>query len=308
MRKILIFAFTIVLILAAGSVFAGKYKAEDISASSGVKHTILVSDYSQSKVLYVSEDGKILWDYPAPVTQDVWMLPNGNFLLTYVRGVQEVTRKKEVVWEYKSPDGTEIHNCQPLPNGRVMIAECGTSRIIEVDKSGVIRKQLKLDNNSPDVHLMFRMARKLDNGNYLVAFCGEYMVKEFNGDGELVRTIKTPGNVYSAIRLPNGNTLIGCGDGHKVIEVDRKDKIVWKIDENDIPGIPLTFVAGVQRLPNGNTIVCNWGGRGLFGKQAHAYEITRDKKVVWKLDDNKQFLAITNIYLMDDFGKRKVFR
>ncbi|MHB0998745.1 MAG: beta-propeller domain-containing protein [Armatimonadota bacterium] len=302
MKKQIIIALLITFVLFTSTAQAKKAKAVDISAQSGIRHTFICADYVQNKYLLVSAEGKILWDYDIAVPQDVWVLPNGNFLLSNIRGAQEVTKGKRVVWEYKSPDGTEVHNCQPLPNGRVMIAECGTSRIIEVDRAGVIRKELKLDNAAPNVHLQFRMARKLSNGNYLVAYCGENAVKELNSDGEIIRTIKAPTGVYSAIRLPNGNTLIGGGYGCKVIEVDPKDRIVWQIDENDIPGIPLRFVAGVQRLSNGNTIVSNWGGSHI-GEQPHVFEITRDKKVVWKLDDYKHFLAITNIFLMDDPDK-----
>lgn len=278
---------------------AAQSKAVDISDKSGVKHAFLACDYSQNKDFIVGSDGKVLWEYDLPVPQDGWVLPSGNLLLSNIRGVQEVTRGKKIVWEYKSPDGTEIHNCQPLPNGRVLIAENGTKRIIEVDRAGVIRKELKIDTITPDTHMHFRMARKLANGNYLIAFVGEHVVREFNTDGEIVREIKTPGDCYSAVRLPNGNTLIGCGDGHKVIEVDPKDKIVWSLEENDIPGIPLRFAAGVQRLPNGNTTVCNWGGHGHIGKQPLIFEITRDKKVVWKVDDHKTFRAISSMFLMD---------
>lgn len=302
MKKYAIIALLAAVALCPSLGQAREAKAVDISAQSGVRHTVLCADYCQNKYLVVSTEGKILWDYDAPVPQDAWVLPNGNFLLTNIRGVQEVTKDKRVVWEYKSPDGTEVHNCQPLPNGRVMIAECGTSRIIEVDRGGVIRKELKLDNGAPDVHSQFRMVRKLANGHYLTAYYGEDAVKELDEDGVVIHTIQTPGNPYGAIRLPNGNTLIGCGDGHRVIEIDRKDRIVWRVEENDIPGIPLRFVAGVQRLPNGNTIVSNWGGHGHIGEQPLVFEITRDKKVVWKIDDRKHFVALANIYLMDGPG------
>jgi len=101
------------------------------------------------------------------------------------------------------------------------------------------------------------------------------------------------------VRLPDGNTLIACGDAHTLIEVDAHDKVVWRIDENELPGNPLRFVAGVQRLPNGNTVVCNWGGHGHRGKQPQVFEVTRDKKVVWQVFDNKQFRLFSSIHLLD---------
>ena len=286
-------------------------KPVDISATSGIKHPFICSDNGQSKDFVISADGKIEFEWPAVHGQDVWALPNGNYLMSHIRGAQEVTKDGNIVWEYKSPEGTEVHNCQPLPNGRVMITENGTCRIMEIDRAGVIRKSLKIDTTVTGVHDQFRNARKLANGNYLVAFMGENAVKEFNNDGELIRTIKTPGNCFCAVRLPSGNTLIACGDGHKLMEVDKKDKVVWSIDENEIPGHPLRFVAGVQRLPNGNTVVCNWGGHGYVGQQPLIFEITRDKKVVWKFDDYARFKTISSVQLLDvpgDVTKWEILR
>jgi hypothetical protein len=67
---------------------------------------------------------------------------------------------------------------------------------------------------------------------------------------------------YSAIRLANGNTLIGGGNNHSVLEVDRAGKIVWQVNQNDLPGITLAWITCVDRLPNGNTHIGNCQHRG----------------------------------------------
>jgi hypothetical protein len=43
-------------------------------------------------------------------------------------------------------------------------------------------------------------------------------------------------SVFSAIRLANGNTLIGTGNGHSVLEVTPKKEIVWKVAQREAPG------------------------------------------------------------------------
>ena len=287
-------------LLAAAVCLAGLFpagvSAEDAPA---VRHPFLCADNGRAMVYRVSEDGKVEWEYPAPGGQDVWQLPNGNVLLTHVRGVKEVTPEKNVVWEYRSPDGTEIHNCQPLLDGGVFLVECGTRRLMELDRAGKPRKELIIEVQTADVHRQVRIARKLANGHYLLALNKERVVQELDGDGKVVRVIPVPGDPFVAVRLPNGNTLIGCGDGHRVVEVDAKDQVVWQIAENELPGIPLRFVAGVQRLPNGNTVVCNWGGHGHLGKQPLIFEVTPEKKVVWQMADHQQFRAISNVYLLD---------
>jgi hypothetical protein len=276
--------------------------AEEPKSAPAVRHSFICSDNGLGKVLVVSAEGAIQWEYPVQHGQDVWALPSGNYLFSHVRGAKEVTPDKKVVWEYKSPDGTEVHTCQPLPDGAVLISECGTSRIIEVDRQGQIRKEIRIETAAKGVHTQFRNARKLQNGNYLVTLNGDRAVREYDGQGKVIRTISVPGNPFAALRLPNGNTLIACGDGHKLIEVDPQDKVVWKIEENEIPGHPLRFVAGIQVLPSGNIVVCNWGGHGYVGKQPLVFEVTREKKVLWQVDDYKQFRTISSIMLLDVKG------
>jgi len=242
----------------------------------------------------------IEWDFDVPVGQDVWRLPNGNYLVSHVRGAWEVTPEKQTVWRYDSPEGTEVHTCQPLPDGNVMVIECGTSRIVEVDRAGQIVKEVKLKTSTANVHLQFRNGRKLANGHYVVAFVGENRLVEVDAEGNEVWSYTTPGNCFAGVRLPNGNTLIPCGDGHKLIEINPQNEIVWQIDENELPGNPLRFVAGVERLPNGNTVVCNWGGHGYVGQQPLIFEVTRDKQVVWRLDDQEHFRTISHVMLLDE--------
>ena len=65
-----------------------------------------------------------------------------------------------------------------------------------------------------------------------------------------------------------------CGDDHRVIEVDGQGSVVWQVTEHEIPGNQLGFAAGLQRLPNGNTIICNWPGHGgVPANQPQAFEL-----------------------------------
>jgi hypothetical protein len=48
------------------------------------------------------------------------------------------------MWEYKADKNSEVHSCQPLSNGHVLILECGSSRLMEVDRDVKIAKEIKL--------------------------------------------------------------------------------------------------------------------------------------------------------------------
>lgn len=260
------------------------------------------TDYTQGKVFIVDASGKAVWSYDAPNANDVWVLPNGNLLFNTGHGVKEVTREKEVVFSYEST--SEIYACQRLANGNTFIGECNSGRLLEVSPSGQIVKQVHLLADGQDGgHSYMRNARRLPDGSYLVCHFGAQVVREYDSNGKLVREIPAPGGPHSAIRLPNGNTLISSGDMNgavpRVFEVSPTGKTVWQVSGDELPGISLKFMAGIQRLPNGNTVMCNWLGHDHFGQAPHIIEVTPDKRVVWVFADHETMKTVSSFQLLD---------
>ncbi len=263
-------------------------------------HPFLCCDYNDGAVKLVSGDGRIEWSHPCKAPQDCWRLPNGHFLLCHVAGVTEVTLEHRVIWEYQAPKESEVHSCQPLPNGRTLVVEGGTQRILELDSQGHIAASIPLSSKpGTHAHNQYRGTRKLANGHYLVCFKGENRVVELDAQGKELRSIPVSGDPHAAVPLEGGRLLITCGDGHKVIEVDDAGRTLWELNELDIPGNPLRLTAGCQRLPNGNTVICNYLGHGHVGTQPCVFEITRDKRLVWFFRDDAHFKTINQIQLLD---------
>lgn len=264
-------------------------------------HPFACTDYSQGKVFLVSADGKVEWDYPAANCNDLWVLPNGNLLFNTGHGVREVTRAKQVVFDYQSK--SEIYACQRLTNGHTFVGECNAGRLLEVSPSGQILKEIRLLPGGKDGgHGYMRNARRLENGHYLVAHYSEQVVREYDPAGIVLRAIPAVGGPHSVVRVPNGHTLISCGDqtgGSRVFEVDEAGNTVWEVKANELPGVSLKFVAGLQRLPNGNTVICNWLGHGQFGKAPHLVEVTPDKRVIWSFADHELMKTISSVQLLD---------
>ena len=206
-----------------------------------------------------------------------------------------------MVFDYQSK--SEVYACQRLANGNTFIGECNSGRLLEVEPSGHVAKELRLLPEGKDGgHLYMRNARCLANGHYLVTHYGEQVVREYDANGKPVLSIPATGGPHSAARLPNGHTLITCGDqpgGSRVFEADRTGKVVWEVQGDDLPGISLKFVAGFQRLPNGNTLISNWLGHGQFGKAPHLIEIAKDKRVVWTFADHQNLRTISSVQLLD---------
>jgi len=294
-----------ILFLLLSCIFCVNSQTKDslgtIQGNALIQHPFVCTDYTGGKVYIISKEGKVDWEYPAEHCNDIWILPNGNLLFNTGNGVKEVTRKKEIVFSYESK--SEIYACQRLLDGNTFIGECNSGLLLEVSPEGKIIKHVKLLPDGVDGgHFFMRNARKLLNGNFLVAHYGLDKVCEYDSSGKMIMEIPIKGGPHSVIRLPNGNTLIACSDHDgdpRIVEVDKSGNITWQLLKNDLPGIELKFMTGMQCLPNGNLVLTNWLGHNQFGKAPHAFEITRDKKVVWVYNDNSVLKTMSSIQLLD---------
>ncbi len=261
----------------------------------GAGRRLLEADDSKQRLAIVAADNSLEWELKVGAIHDAAVLPNGNILLQQGwQKVVEVTPSKKTVWEYDAGkmngnEGkrVEVHAFQRLDNGLTMIVESGPARI---------------KVNNPNAHSDTRLVRKLANGDYLVAHEADGTVRQYDPAGKVIWEYEIPlfgkapkgghgpegfGNsVFSAIRLPNGNTLIGGGNGHCVLELTPKKEIVWKVEQNDLPGITLAWVTRVERLPNGNTMI---GNCHAGPDNPQFIEVTPDKKVVWTFKDFTNF-------------------
>jgi len=268
-------------------------------AAAAVSHRFLCCDYQGGKVAMVGADGSVEWEFSAKTPQDCWLLPNKNILFCHANGVKEVSPDRQVVWEYQAPAQAQCHSCQPLPDGHVLVAECGMSRLVEAGRDGKAAREIKIASQAKNMGHQFRGSRRTADGHYWVCLMDEQKIVELAPDGTLLQTIPVAGFPHAAIKLPNGNLLVTLGDTGKVIELDPGHKIVWQLDKEELPGNPLRLPAGAQRLPNGNTIICNYLPGPFMGKQPQAFEVTRDKKVVWEFKDHARFKTVNQIYLLD---------
>ena len=65
-------------------------------------------------------------------------------------------------------------------------------------------------------------------------------------------------------------------DGSRVIEVNPETKeIVWEFKEENPVDFYTTYIGGCQRLPNGNTLICE-------GAMGRLFEVTAKGEVVWE--------------------------
>ncbi|MFK7779155.1 MAG: hypothetical protein QM501_13700 [Gimesia sp.] len=264
-----------------------------------IKHSFLGVGKANRAVI-IGEEGKVEWKFNMPAS-DGWVLPNGNVLLALYGtkdfpngGVVEVDRKtKKIVFQYKGRQ-KETSTVQPLADGTFLVAELGPEpRALIINDRGEVLKTTPFQCQKKNVHMQTRMLRQLPNGNYIAPHLFDFAVKEYNPDtGAVVRSIATDERgrakrdwPFTAIRLKNGNTLIACTNGNRVIETDAAGKIVWSVTNEDLGEKLIDDACGTQRLPNGNTVISSYHAAG---DQVKLFEVTRDKKVVWRYSGMKR--------------------
>lgn len=291
-------------------------------ADAAAGHRILLQGREQLAI--VDAEGKIEWQMPWGGVHDLHLLRDGHILVQ--QGAAKIAEidpaTKAVVWSYDSATQNgnagkrvEVHAFQPLDDGRLMIAESGVARIIEIDRQGTLLKEIKLKINHPHPHTDTRLARKLAGGNYLVCHERDGTVREYDGTlGEIVWEYEVPlfgrqpvgghgpeafGNkCFAAVRLSGGNTLISTGNGHSVLEVTPDKKIIWQIGQHDLPGITLAWVTALEVLANGHYLIGNCHA-GADNPQLIELD-PRTKQVIWTFHDFARFgNDVSNTLILD---------
>jgi outer membrane protein assembly factor BamB len=216
-----------------------------------------------NRVIVVSKNGHIVWQYgqdggvagsgPNQLNVPVaaTFLPNGHILITDQSNerVIEVTRKKQIVWQYGVAGAVGIDPCAN-PAG--------------VDDGGLTNP------NSAEL---------LENGHLLIADENNNRAIEVNRDSKKIIHTFTAGCTVSGVafasRLANGNTLLTDSNNSRIVEVDPNDNVVWQYVTNTRMGsITAPLPTRAVRLRNGNTLISD-----QFNNQV--IEVDHNKNVVF---------------------------
>ena len=264
-----------------------------VSAADTVTHSFLGVGKANQAVI-VDDSGKVVWKLAKPAS-DGWVLPNGNVLLALYStpgfpngGAIEVDRQtKKTIFAYQGQQ-KETSTVQKLADGNYLVVELGPEpQAVVVNPSGNVVRSTPLACQKKNFHMQTRMLRVLPNGNYLAPHLLDFAVKEYDpANGKVLSMFPTDDRgrgkrdwPFTAIRLSNGNTLIACTNGNRIIEVNAGGDIVWSVDNEDIGENLFDDACGAQRLSNGNTVISSYHAKGDAVK---LFEVTRDKKVVWR--------------------------
>lgn len=271
------------------------------------------------KTYIMEADGKASWTYPAS-TRDGYVLDDGTIILTLSKSKRykggavikiDTVNTETLLWEGTQ---SEVNSAQPTPEGSFVITEAGSNpRLLEVSPDGEVIVEFPLACQRENHHMQTRMARKLSDGTYLAPHLLDFAVFHYDRDGKVLGKLDTtvPGDTehefhtwpFTAIRHGDGHTLVCCTHGNRVVDFDRDGKIVWTLTNDDLPGDWLQDPCGGQVLPSGNIVITSYAAGRADPNAPKLFEVTRDKKVVWKYTDGQQ-VGIHHFQLITTNGKK----
>jgi hypothetical protein len=277
--------------------------------------------------MFLVKGGKVVWSYEIPRKDeknaqesefsDMHMLSNGDIVFAYKTGWRKINQAKETIYDYRCPKTdqgwNECHSAQPIGPDKVLFMENGTPharlRLYNI-KTGQYEMEHEVRTKEPvdqkSVHGQFRNVRMTAAGTYLISHMNLGKVIEYDKDWKEIWSCDAT-SVWHAVRLKNGNTLISGNQNAFAREINPKGEIVWEIKDGDLPGIKINSVHQAHRLPNGNTVICNWTARVKrenWPTIVQIIEVTPDKKAVWAFREwtNPDLGPASCIQLLDQPG------
>lgn len=238
----------------------------------------------QTASVYEMEwDGKVVWEYADPwLHHDHERLPNGNTLL--------------ILWERMSEDltsrirgGYVSEDDNPRMLGDV---------ILEVDPKGeVVHRWNSWEHLDVEEDVICPLEHRMEwsHGNSIYTTPdGDWLLSMRRLDTIAVIDRETGdfkwrwgrgviSHQHDAKFLPSGNVMLFDNGAHnrgpafsRVLEIDPESKeIVWSYQANPAFSMYSFMGSGADRLPNGNTLICECQSGRMF-------EVTHDRTVVWE--------------------------
>ena len=234
------------------------------------------------RVFAFDSAGIVIWQAQAPGNvHDVSILRNGNVLIAAGGFAREISPTGKVIWEYRPENqaGGGVFSVQRLKNGNTVVGENSTGKILEFNSAGKVIRTIQTSWNTKNKHHQMRLVRKTASGKFLCCTSGDKLFRVFDQNGRICLSITGKNICFKAIELKSGNYLVSWLD--EIIEYDQVGKKVWSFSRQDIKDQHISMMTGIDELESGNIVVGTYSSYNKNRKGIAAFEITKDKKIVW---------------------------
>ena len=251
-------------------------------------------------------ESNVVWSYRCRVDHDFavldgslsgQVLANGNILVHTITEnvwpalgpelkrqpyIIEVTRDKELAWEWRGEEHLEELQELLTPEGWQHVMDRATGQFA-FDWAHNNTCQVIPPNATYDKEKAAGGPIRFQPGNIFFSYRSNDVIGVIERETGKIVWAWGPGILdgqHKPHMLANGNVLIFDNGPlrkySRVIELDPlTEQIEWeytgKPDHEFLSGA----ISGAQRLPNGNTLICDGGNRRLF-------EVTPDQEIVWE--------------------------
>ncbi len=241
-------------------------------------------------ILLIDESGEILRKITENVGNmgDCQFLSNGNILYADADSVKEIDPSGNRVREFTDPTGGKdfTFSAQRLPDGSTVVGVNNANQIFEYDADGKLVKTIDCAfTDQPGSHHNNRWVRKTSSGTYLVAHKQKGTIAEYDGSGKILKTMAIPGKeVYGVAEVPETGEIYGTFLD-AIVLFDRNGLEIWRCSKEDLPQLELTWICSIFIRKNGNLVLGNYAANRDGVHAVCAFEITREKEVVWSWRD-----------------------
>lgn len=280
----------------------GVWEVQGQSAGKRKAEKLLIAGCGWDKIAVIDKQTqKLEWEHclnQGDDCNDVELTRGNEILYAYTGGARLITRKQEVVWDYRVKPGEELFTATEFSRGRYLLGICGhPARILELNRKGETVSELTFETGIGRVHSQFRQILKTKRNTYIIPLFGTGNVVEIDRKGKLLKRVEVGGNLFSVKLLRNGFWLVGCGDAHKWVEIDpRQGTVIRTVHSDSLPDVDLLFVAEVCSRRNGCTLVANWNGHSRDKTQPKLLEVDERNRVVWRLGPVPEIRNISAVF------------
>ena len=263
----------------AAAVVALLPSAIGTAAAAPAGHRFLAVDDGTHTLVHVDENNRARnWSVSTGYVMDMQLVGPDRVLLSVDNGFREYAAASGKLLKSVEGDGGKSYSVYRINGERTLLTgdDLGGQKgacLLVYDRADSIIERKVFDGLT-----MLRHLRPTPEGTYLLAAVGQ--VVELDARWNIIRQFKVAGNLFKAVRLPNGNVLCSSGPRARFLkELNPQGEVVREIGGDQLSEGSFT---GFHLQRDGHVVVANWLGHGPDHDGTVLVEYDHEGRIVWR--------------------------